>query len=198
MWVHIDNHYIQEISCKLLHSLALYEENQVIIEKAKGVDGLVDAILAHISCESAVEEALAALLVLSENTELSVLKSNRIGYEVIIQALWVHYQVPGVVTTAFHILANFSSHDPRSLENRDLDPVVYMMIYHRQDSKVQDAACRVLYNCACFPNNLKLLGANERILQLLLELPSSNHLTSECKNRATRILDLIYSQLPDG
>jgi len=75
--------------------------------------------LAHISCESAVEEALAALLVLSENTELSVLKSKRrIGYEVILQALWVHNQVPGVVTTAFHILAIFSSHDPCSLENR--------------------------------------------------------------------------------
>ena len=177
-----------------LWSLAVLEDNQVLIANEGGISLVVNGMMANITYEKVQKQACGCLCTLSSNSRNKTLIRDLGGVDSIVYAMWAHYNSDALLIEACRGLSslavNVQTNEVMIATDGEISAIMSAMKRFPHSEKLQEHACVALRNFLLSADNAALVRHQSDELERLMHHASSRF-PDRCAERARQVLASI-------
>mmetsp|Transcript_62880 Transcript_62880/g.94923 ORF Transcript_62880/g.94923 Transcript_62880/m.94923 type:complete len:1297 (-) Transcript_62880:36-3926(-) len=177
-----------------LWSLAVLEDNQILIANEGGISLVVNGMMANITYEKVQKQACGCLCTLSSNSRNKTLIRDLGGVDSIVYAMWAHYNSDALLIEACRGLSslavNVQTNEVMIATDGEISAIMSAMKRFPHSEKLQEHACVALRNFLLSADNAALVRHQADELERLMNAASSRF-PDRCAERARQVLASI-------
>lgn len=177
-----------------LWSLAVLDDNQVLIANEGGIGLVVNGMMANITYEKVQKQACGCLCTLSSNSRNKTLIRDLGGVDSIVYAMWAHYNSDALLIEACRALSslavNVQTNEVMIATDGEIGAIMSAMKRFPQSERLQEHACVALRNFLLSADNAALVRHQADDLERLMNA-ASTRFPDRCAERARQVLASI-------
>lgn len=182
---------VLERSFTTMWSVAVLEQNQVIIANEGGISLVINGMMANITYEKVQKQACGCLCTLSSNSQNKTLIRDLGGVDAIVYAMWAHYNSEALLIEACRALSslavNVQTNEVMIASEGEISAIMSGMRRFPHSERLQEHACVALRNFLLSADNAAIVQPQAAELQQLMNAASSRF-PDRCADRAKQVL----------
>jgi len=180
---------VLERALTIMERLAPLEDNQIVEEK--GIQLIVNGMMANVSVENVQKHACACLRALSSNLQNQRLIHDLYGVNAIVYAMWAHYDSNPVLIEACRALSslalNVEANEGWDVNEQEIRTIMSSMRRFPNSQELQEHACVALRNFLLSADNVSLVRPHAVELEELIH-GAAKRFPDKCSDLASMVL----------